>query len=138
MTQVIIINAQETVLKGKAAKFTWFKTNRQTGLKDIRHNYKFISPDGMHSQALRELADIIVRPISIIFGGSWQWGEVPEDWGKANITPIFKKVKKENPGNYRPVSRTLIPGKAIPTDPGNYFQAHEGQAGKVLPRGSRA
>jgi len=34
---------------------------------------------------------------------------VPEDWRKASVTTIFKKDKKEDPGNYRPVSLTSIP-----------------------------
>ncbi|GAB0189277.1 mitochondrial enolase superfamily member 1 [Grus japonensis] len=42
---------------------------------------------------------------------SWRTGEVPKDWRKA--TPVFKKGKKENPGNYRPVSLTSIPGKVM-------------------------
>jgi len=36
---------------------------------------------------------------------------VPEDWRKANVTPVFQKGKKEDPGNYRLVSLTSIPGK---------------------------
>ncbi len=40
-------------------------------------------------------------------------GEVPEDWRKANATPIFRQVKKEDPGNHRPVSLTFFPGKAM-------------------------
>jgi len=36
---------------------------------------------------------------------------VPGDWRKANATPVFKKGKKEDPGNYRTVRLTSIPGK---------------------------
>ncbi|KAK4830741.1 hypothetical protein QYF61_013191 [Mycteria americana] len=44
---------------------------------------------------------------------SWLTGEVPADWRLANVTPIFKKGWKEDPGNYRPVSLTSVPGKLM-------------------------
>ncbi|PKU48086.1 hypothetical protein llap_1643 [Limosa lapponica baueri] len=44
---------------------------------------------------------------------SWKTREVPEDWRKASVTPAFTKDKKEDPGNYRPVSLTSIPGKVM-------------------------
>ena len=67
----------------------------------------------MHPQVLRELADIIAGPLSIIFDRSWQPGEVLEDGKKADVTPVFKKGKREDPGNCRPVSITSIPGKVV-------------------------
>jgi len=77
------------------------------------NTHKSMGPDGMHPRVLRQLADVIAEPLSIIFERSWRTREVPEDWRKASVTPVFKKGKKEDPGNYRPVSLTSIPGKMV-------------------------
>jgi len=60
---------------------------------------------------LKELADVIAKPVSIILKKSWRTAEVAEDWRKANVTPIPKKVKKEDTGNYGPISLTCISGR---------------------------
>ena len=67
-----------------------------------------MGPESIHPKALRDLAEELAKPLSIIYQQSWLTGEVPDDWRIATVTPIYKKGRKEYPGNYRPVSLTLV------------------------------
>jgi len=51
--------------------------------------------------------------LSIICQQSWLAMEVPVDWRLANVMPIYKKGWKDDPGNYRTVSLTSLPGKVM-------------------------
>jgi len=65
-------------------------------------------PDGIRPRTLIELVDEVSIPLCLIMQKSYQTGEVPTDWRRANVSPIFKKGSKSAVGNYRPVSLTSI------------------------------
>uniref|UniRef100_A0A8B9EMY0 Reverse transcriptase domain-containing protein n=1 Tax=Anser cygnoides TaxID=8845 RepID=A0A8B9EMY0_ANSCY len=96
--------------------------------------YKSTGPDGIHPRVLRELADIIAGPLSIIFQRCWESGEVPVEWKLANVVPIFKKGRKEDPGNYRPVSLTSVPGKIMEQFILGVIEGHLGNNAVTGPR----
>lgn len=77
------------------------------------NEFKSPGPDELHPRVLKELAEVIAEPLAVIFEKSWTTGEVPVEWRRANVVPIFKKGNKVEPGNYRPVSLTSIPGKLL-------------------------
>jgi len=69
---------------------------------------KSLGPDEVHPRVLRELADEVAKPLCILLEKLWQSGEVPMDWERGNVTSVFKKGKKEDPGSYRPASLTSL------------------------------
>ena len=72
-----------------------------------------MGPDEIHPRVLRELAEAIAEPLSVVYQRSLLTGEVPEDWRLAGVTPIYQKGCREDPGNCRPVSLTWVPGKIM-------------------------
>ena len=65
-------------------------------------------PDNLHPKVLYESRKEICVPLFMIFNQSIQEGNIPNDWRKAIVVPIFKKGSKKEPSNYRPVSLTSV------------------------------
>ncbi|KFQ84791.1 hypothetical protein N337_08795, partial [Phoenicopterus ruber ruber] len=85
-------------------------------VSDLLHHlatHKSMGPDGIHTRVLRELVEVLTKPLSIIYQQSWLTGEVPVDWRLANVMPNYKKGQKEDPGNYRPVSLNAVQEKVM-------------------------
>ena len=70
-------------------------------------------PDNISPRLLKLIPDEASRCLKLIFETSLRKSEVPHDWKKAKITPLFKKGAKSDPKNYRPVSLTSIPCKLL-------------------------
>ena len=70
-------------------------------------------PDGISPRLLKDFETELSVPLEILFNKSLSEGEVPSDWRKANVAPIYKKGPKGDPGNYRPVSLTSVPCKIL-------------------------
>ena len=69
---------------------------------------KTIGPDGISGYILKECKQEMAESIHDIIECSFKTREVPKEWKKADITPIYKNGNKEEPRNYRPVSLTSI------------------------------
>ena len=63
-------------------------------------------PDGLPPILFRQLSLHLSEPLAILFRLLMQFGEVPDKWKQAVVTPIFKKGPSSNPENYRPISLT--------------------------------
>ncbi|RMC22475.1 hypothetical protein DUI87_00789 [Hirundo rustica rustica] len=70
--------------------------------------YKSMGPDGIHTRVMRELADELAEPLSIIYQQSWLTGEVLDDRKLANVTPVTKRV-----GGRILVTHLVDAGKAV-------------------------
>ena len=70
-------------------------------------------PDYIPSRVLKELANELAIPLSILFNKSLESGTLPTNWKSAEVTALFKKGAKTDPGNYRPVSLTCVICKVL-------------------------
>ena len=62
---------------------------------------------------IRSLKDQVAPILLIIFQQSLNTGQIPSDWKKAIVTPLFKKDDKCDPANYRLILLTCICCKLI-------------------------
>ena len=66
------------------------------------------TPDGIPPVFYKNTSCSIVEPLLILFQRSYEEGQVPSDFLKSIVTPVFKKGLKELPDNYRPVAQSSI------------------------------
>ena len=74
---------------------------------------KAMGPDNINPFLIKSMAEVFVKPLTLIFQKSVSSGIVPSAWKEARITLIYKKGNKTEPSNYQPVSLTSIVCKTL-------------------------
>ena len=84
--------------------------------------------DNIPPRLLKDTADIVATPLTIIINASLRQGRVPDDWKSARVIPLFKKGKMENLDNYRPISIVPTASKLLERivhkQVGDYLREH--------------
>jgi hypothetical protein len=85
--------------------------NKETVLKHLS-KLKSTGPAGVDMLPpllLKELAQALCMPLSMLFTLSYNTSDIPDDWRQSNVTPIFKgQGSRHCAKNYRPISITVV------------------------------
>ena len=84
-----ILDHEEKPRISKELELTTTKEIITKKLHDLNIN-KYPGPDNLHPKIFKELAQVIVKPLFIIFNLSTQLNKIPAAWKSASITPIYK------------------------------------------------
>ena len=93
------IDSLSITTNGAAKQLSLLKTNKASG------------PDAIPPWFLKEHAAEIAPILTNILQDSIESGTVPSRWKWANVSGVFKKGKKSDPSNYKPISLTCIASK---------------------------
>ena len=61
-------------------------------------------PDKVSTMLVKDAADLICKPLVMIYNSSMESGVFPDLWKLARVTPIFKSGNKSDAKNYGPIS----------------------------------
>ena len=81
-------------------------------LSNIKAN-KATGPDNIPCRILKEATPELAPILTDIFQHSLRDGVLPDNWKKAQVSPVFKKGNTNNAENYRPISLTCVSCKLL-------------------------
>ena len=86
------------------------------GVKKLLKNlkpYKASGPEGIPTFIVRGAAEELAPMLSHLYQFSLDTGNLPIEWKRANIVPLFQKGLKHLPSNFRTVSLTSLACKVL-------------------------
>ena len=103
-------NVPDFEYESSSSNIEYVNVSRDQMLKALQklNINKSPGPDKVNPRILKELANELAHPLSILFNKSMSEGKLPSQWKVAEVKPIFKKGDKSEAGNYRPVSLTSV------------------------------
>ena len=84
----------QTQFANSSISNTDINTERIIKLLNQLNPNKASGPDNISVRLLKETSSEIAPPLALIFQASLCQQSIPDDWHKANITPIYKPGKK--------------------------------------------
>ena len=81
-------------------------------LKELKPK-KATGADGIPSRLLKDGAEALASPLSVLFNLTIQQNVIPVEWKKAKVTPLHKAGEKDDPKNYRPISVLPVVSKVL-------------------------
>jgi len=83
-----------------------------TKLSNLNPN-KAAGPDNWPPKVLKEMAEQLCIPLTILFRKSLNTSTLPTSWKRGHVIPIHKKGSRRLVDNYRPITLTSIVGKLL-------------------------
>lgn len=97
-------------MAGRRLMVQLFLQKVRTGSEELQIS---IWTERMHLRTQRNLTDISVKPLYLIFQGSQRSKEVSDDNRKESVESAFKGAKRDELVNYRHDSLTLVSKKLM-------------------------
>ena len=70
----------------------------------LLHKNKAPGPDGLCVEKFKATRELIIPYLTLLFNNIYLTGEFPDGWSESIITPVHKRVAKNNHNNYRALS----------------------------------
>ena len=69
----------------------------EIGVEDVRNKLSILNPnkspgsDNLHPRILREMKNVLDKPLTMLYQETLITGMIPDDWKHAKVTAIFNK-----------------------------------------------